>query len=345
MSQPIDCQAMVFHQPKQPVTMQTIQIPRLVDGEVLVRVSYCTLCASDLHTFSGRRKSPLPSILGHEILGFIESTEGIVHDVQGQPLKKGDRVTWSVACSCHTCVRCQNHMPQKCETLYKYGHEVSDQPNGGLAQFCVLKAGSSIVRVPEGLSDKIACPANCATATVAAAIDAAGELAGKRVLVMGAGMLGLTAAAFSRVGQASQVNVCDLSLERLELAKTFGATETNTTIDGEYDVLLEMAGSSESVATCIAHAGIGAKIVLVGSVFPADDVAFSPESFVRRLIKLEGVHNYRPEHLVTAVNFLSTHAENFPFESLVSKEYSLEDATEAFEFAETNRPVRVAVVP
>lgn len=66
----------------------------------LVRVSLCTVCGSDLHTFTGRRKEKTPCVLGHEPVGVVEEVNGDLRDVTGDPVRVGDRVVWSVAVSC-----------------------------------------------------------------------------------------------------------------------------------------------------------------------------------------------------------------------------------------------------
>ena len=84
----------------------------------------------------------------------------------------------------------RDELPQKCEQLFKYGHEritPAHPLSGGLAEFCHLALGTPILPVPDALPDLVACPVNCATATVAAALRAAGGCRGRSVLVQGAG--------------------------------------------------------------------------------------------------------------------------------------------------------------
>ena len=113
--------AAIFYEAKRPLEFCLLPRPELQPGEVLARVVCCTLCGSDLHTIAGRRKELSPSILGHEILGVVEevSDEPAV-DVHGDPLKPGDRITWSICVSCGRCDRCLRGLPQKCRHLHKY---------------------------------------------------------------------------------------------------------------------------------------------------------------------------------------------------------------------------------
>jgi len=274
---------------------------------------------------------------------------GSALDSSGQLVQVGDRITWSVAASCGCCQRCENQFPQKCESLFKYGHELcSDgkELSGGLAQYCVLQPGTAVLRIPEGLPDAVAWPANCATATVAAALRQAGDLNGKRVLVLGAGMLGLTACAMTRTVGAATVCLCEPNQQRRQRAVDFGATEiTSTVTSDDFDCVLEMSGTASAVEAAVQAAAIGGRIILVGSVSPGRPVAIDPERIVRRLLSIHGVHNYRPDDLTTAVGFLEDHHQRYPFAELVERSWPLSEVNIAFEFAMKQRPVRVAVIP
>ncbi|MCF6286659.1 MAG: alcohol dehydrogenase catalytic domain-containing protein, partial [Candidatus Hydrogenedentes bacterium] len=65
--------AALFHGPQQALELRQIPLPQPAGAEILVRVLGCTLCGSDLHTMDGRRETPVPTILGHEIVGEIVS--------------------------------------------------------------------------------------------------------------------------------------------------------------------------------------------------------------------------------------------------------------------------------
>ena len=355
--------AMVFHEAGRALELRTFQLPSLAEGEVLVRVTCCTLCGSDIHTFEGRRSTPLPTILGHEIIGQVAQLPAGpgVCDHHGHRLKIGDRITWSVAASCGGCFFCNDGLPQKCQRLFKYGHEQIFQQHslsGGLADHCHLAPGTAIFRLPPILSDAVACPANCATATVAAAIRCAGDCEGRVVLIQGAGMLGLTAAAMARWAGAREVIVCDTQPERLPRANSFGATRTASVNQSQaeleatvaevssgrgVDIAVDVSGTPAAIETGIGLLRVGGRYVWVGAVFPTRPVAISPETIVRNILSIHGVHNYGPEDLSTAVSFLRDNHRRFPFEELVAKEFALEDANAAFRHAADSGALRVAV--
>jgi putative phosphonate catabolism associated alcohol dehydrogenase len=349
--------AAVFFRVGQPLEISELALPEsLAAGEMLVRVTCCTLCGSDLSTLDGHRQEPTPCILGHEIVGAIESLgPDEVCDLRGRAASVGDRVVWSVSASCDNCRNCQRGLPQKCRSLRKYGHHrLADdwQLSGGLAEHCHLIRGTKFVIIDEQLPDEVACLASCAIATVAAAIRTAGELDGARVLVIGAGLLGLTASAMASELGAESVVVCDTQLPRLELAKRFAADQTLTPTElqsaletSKFDIVLEMSGSNMAVQNAIAAADVGASVILVGSVRPIPPIELFPERVVRQVLSLHGVHNYRPEDLLTAVDFLQGSGRHFPFAEGVSQHYSLADINQAVNSPSRGDAIRIAIKP
>ena len=281
-------------------------------------------------------------------------------DVGSVPLEIGDRVTWSVAASCGSCFFCRRGLPQKCETLFKYGHETTARSalSGGLAEYCHLASGTAIVKVPDSLSDHAACPANCATATVAGALRIAAGCAGKSVLIHGAGMLGLTTAAMAATQGATTITVTDLSEPRLARARDFGATDTvhigedpavlpgairQLTGGRGVDLAFEMSGSPTAIEQSIDLLRVGGQLVLVGSVLPTRAARLFPEQIVRKVLRIDGVHNYTPDDLVAAVEFLTTASTRYPFESLVEAKFGLHELSAAIDGILDAGHIRVAV--
>lgn len=324
-------------------------------GEVLVNVVGCTLCGSDLHTTEGRRQVAVPTVLGHEIVGEIAAwgQDGPAPvDVEGHSLSVGDRVVWAVVASCGQCLHCQRGIPQKCHQAIKYGHERAEERRtltGGLADACLLAPGTAIVRVPASMPLEVACPASCATATVAAALEPAGDLSGKVVAVFGLGLLGLTACAMARVAGAATVLAIDPLAIRRQRALGFGATVALSPRDFEQDsspqldLSIDVSGSTKAISQALAQAAIGGLIHFVGSVSPAGTVPLDPEQVVRRLLTIRGVHNYGPRHLVHAVEFLAEYGSQYPFASLVERWFPLSKVNNAFAEAVRSQAVRVGV--
>ena len=308
--------------------IEEFPIPRPFSGEAVVQVGLCTLCGSDLHTITGARLEPTPTVLGHEVLGTIQMLgDPPPTDALGKTLEIGDRVSWSVCISCGSCPRCDQGIPQKCLEVTKYGHVVAEGRtalSGGLAEYMLIRHGSAIVKLPDSLPDPVACPANCAGATIASAFRTVGEVTGRRVLVFGAGMLGLTACAMANQRGASRVCVVESLPSRAAVAFGFGASGPPETND-LFDIVLECSGSSQAVEQAFKKVDVGGTVVLLGSVFDGRGVSFDPQMLVRKCATVRGVHNYAPIDLVAAVEFLQNSSSRFPFEDLIEASYPLKD--------------------
>ncbi len=363
---PSRCNAAVFVEADQPLELREFEVPPLGPEEALVRVTCSTICGSDVHTMTGARDVATPSVLGHEIVGVVAAVgEPAPTGLDGDPLRPGCRVTWAICVACGECDRCQRGLTQKCRHTVKYGHALADEGSdltGGWAEYVRLLPGTSVLEVPPALADEVVCPANCATATVAAAFEKSGCVTGRRVLVSGAGMLGLTAAAFAKWKRAERVVVCDTLGDRLERARAFGANATvlwhedpeefdsrladaSGNESGEFDVIIEASGAPSAIEASLRHVAVGGHVVLVGSVFPSRHVQLDPEQLVRRLASIVGIHNYTDDDLRTALQFLAACHDEFPFADLVESAYPLARVNEAARVAISDRPVRVAIRP
>ncbi len=351
--------AVVFDGHSGELRAETFPIPQPRGGEMVVRVLGSTLCGSDLHSFDGRRSVPVPTILGHEIVGEIASfgETAARNDFGGQPITIGDRITWAIVANCGRCLMCERGLPQKCLHGTKYGHEAfrpGRELLGGLAEHCLLVEGTAAVKLPDELPLSVACPASCATATVAAAMEAAGTLTDRSVCVIGAGMLGLTACAMALALGAGPIVSVDPVSQRRDQALRFGATQAVSpdqlpataqalSHDGRFDVVIELSGKTAALELAWPLLRMGATLVLVGAVFPDAPIAWIPEQIVRRHLTIRGIHNYAPRHLLTAVQFLAAHHHSAPFTELVSQWYPLHHALEAFAAARNLATIRVGV--
>lgn len=313
----------------EPFTFHEVPLPE----RDVVRIDLATVCGSDLHTVHGRRPAPAPSVLGHEQVGTALTGE-----------HAGRRVVWSLTASCGECDRCVSGRTPKCRHVRKYGHEPFDPAHpltGGFATHCVLMPGTTVVPVPDDLPDEVAAPAACATATVAAVVSAArGIRPGARVLVTGAGMLGLTAAAML-AERGAHVLVADPDPGRREQALEFGAAEVAAEVTGEVDVALELSGATAAVTSALSALTVGGTLVLAGTVTPGPPVAIDPERIVRSWQTVTGVHNYGPGDLRTAVDFLAAHHRGYPFARLVAPALPLDRIDAAF----GGRAARQAIRP
>ena len=350
----------------QDLEIQEYPLPSVAEGCILVKVTCCTICGSDVHSWMGRRKAPTPVILGHEIVGrIVELGQGVTQDAGDRPLGVGDRITWTIMDNCGKCYFCREKgLMMKCRHLKKYGHDSCDEPPhfvGGFAEYCYITPGTCVIKIPDGLSDEEAAPANCALATVVAGWEAAEVQPFENVLIQGAGALGFYAAALAKHYGCERIIVTDILDHRLEFIKKFGATDTINVREmsdaeviqavraaaGEFgvDCALEVAGIPALIPVGLKCLRIGGRYVEIGNSYPGADFSYDACDIVWRRLTLKGIHNYDARHLQMGVDLLAATHHRFPFKDIVTHRVSLADINEGLRLAESGNAVRVAVLP
>lgn len=358
--------AAVMTAPQKDLEILAYPLPQVTPGSILVKVTCCTICGSDVHSWSGRRKTPTPIILGHEIVGrIVELGEGVRLDSGDRPLEIGDRITWTIMDNCGKCYYCREKgLTMKCRHLKKYGHdscEASPHFIGGFAEYCFITPGTCVIKIPEHLSDEEVAPANCALATVVAGWEAAEVEPFENVLIMGAGALGFYAAALARHYGCRRIIVTDILDHRLSFIKSFGATDTLNTLnmsiseivaavrdltDGVgVDCALEVAGIPDLIPLGMQCLRIGGRFVEIGTSFPDAHFSYDACDIVWRRLTLKGVHNYDAKHLQMGVDLLSQTHKRYPFRDIVTHRFSLDDINDGLLLAKSGQAIRVAVQP
>ncbi len=323
-------------------------------GEALLRIRLATICGSDLHTISGARREDTPCILGHEALGEIVE----LRDLVGFAI--GDRVTWTIADSCGECAYCTTYdMPEKCLKLFKYGHASIHKGsglNGCYSSHVLIRAGTTMVKIPDVVSDAAAAPANCALATMVNAIEKM-TVVPESVVVQGGGLLGLYGCAILRHRGVKHVYCTEINKSRFGLIERFGATpidvrdwvEANRQIHDAHplgvDAVFEVAGVKQLVAQGLELLRCGGFYALVGLVHPDSDLGITAEQVIRKNLTIRGIHNYGPKHLKEAVEFLEETMSVYPYADLVSPPFPLAKLEDAVAEAKRKKWARVSIQP
>lgn len=356
----------VYERPQSPFELRRFPIREPHAGEVLVKVRMCTICRSDVHSYLGHRPNPTPGVLGHEIIGTIVALgQGATHDMRGDALREGDRITWSEyfvpGASFHAEVL---DLPQKSPGVDKYGHmaaTTAPHHHGGFGQYCYILPKSWILRLPDALSDEEATPINCGVATAMCVTEMAGLRMGSTVVVQGLGLLGLYAAAIAKARGARLVIGLDTVPARRALGARFGCdhaldpaemgeaalvqfVRAQCRPDGA-DAVIELCGQPEVIPAGLQMLRTGGHYALGGVVNPQSVVPLDVNLILRRLITLRGVHNYHPRHLVEALDFVTVHHQRFPFAALVDRRYGLGEVGQAMQDAADRKVLRAAIVP
>lgn len=333
-------------------SLRTLPLPEPGPGEVLVAIRLAGICGSDRHTVSGRRNAPCPSVLGHESVGEVVAVGAGASDVHGEALLTGQRVVWTVTVSCGRCDRCISGLGAKCRTVRKVGHEpfTGDWPlSGGYASHILLPRGTGIVRVPDALPDRAAALTSCAVATAVACVETAERmrgtsLAGARVLVVGAGALGISACAALAMRGCTSIAIADPDDTRAQQGLAFGATH-RALADELVDVAIDFSGVSAGVAHALDCLDLAGVLVLAGTVTPGHTIPLDPDHVVRQYLRIAGVHNYEPQHLARAVDLLAGTAQR-GWESLTEPPVGLDQlGTRILEAPADSRILRRSVAP
>jgi len=365
MNLPTTGRVAVYAQANAPFVVESYPLRAPQRGEALVRVSMSTICRSDIHSYQGHRPSPCPGVLGHEIVGRIAALgEGLTHDMRGDSLAVGDRITWSEYFVPGTDYFTEVlDLPQKAQGVEKYGHmAVTTAPHhhGGFAEYCYVLPRSWILLLPDALADEVATPLNCGVATMVAVTEAANIRLGSTVVIQGLGLLGLYGAALAKSRGARHVIGLDTHAGRRAQSSRFGvdlALDANAdtaqilrTIAGHCgpagpDAVIEVCGVANVIPLGLDMVRTGGTYVLAGLVSPGAQVTMDANRIVRKMVTLRGVHNYHPRHLVEALDFVVANQARYPFAELVDAHYALDQLTQAMADAASQRVLRAAIVP
>lgn len=312
----------------------------LQSGEVRVGVAYGGICGSDMHYFHrgavGDFAVREPMALGHEISGVVvEVGEGVAG------LEAGQKAALDPSRPCLTCDYCRAGRMNLCTDMFFLGSAGRfPHVQGGFAQHLVLRA-DQVIPVPADtdlLKLSVAEPLSVALH----AVNRAGPLMGKRVLVTGSGPIGLLTARAAAYAGAIEIVCTDVEDAALAVAgNAMGATATiNVAKDpagldryrsgaGHFDVAFEASGAPSALASLFEVVRRGGRIVQVG-MLPAGDAAVPVNKLQSREIEFVGAFRANGEFRLAVDLIVSGAIDVTP---ILSGTFPLDRAVEAFEQA------------
>lgn len=269
----------------QPLEEAEVADPAPGPDQVLLRVEACGVCHGDVSISDGDWDwVPLPRIIGHEIVGIVEAVgAGVDESTIGRRVGVGWMYT-----SCGRCEPCRSRTQQLCLHRLITGSQV----DGGYATHLVARS-DRIVEVPAPLSAAEAAPLMCAGVSAFMGLRKAGDVAGKRVGVVGLGGLGHLALQFARAAGASVVAI-SRSAEKQADALALGAAEFVLAGDDLVGELNRRGGLDVAVVCGTDASALGA---LVGSMRPNgalvvlasdNDITLSPVEMCLRQLRVYG---------------------------------------------------------
>lgn len=353
---------------ERPLEIREYPEPRdLAPGETLVRVEMAGICGTDVHLWLGQLPIPTPVILGHETVGRIERIAGVERDWRGQPLREGDRVCWASSIACGECFYCRlKAQPTRCLTRKAYGISYNaDEPphlRGGYAEKILLRAGTSLFRIPDSVPTEAVVGAGCALTTAIHGSERAPVQWGDIVVVQGSGPVGLAALVTAKIAGASRTVVIGGPAHRLEVAKQFGA---DIVIDiaavpdlaerrrqvleetGGYgaDVVIECVGHPEAVNEGLDYCRDGGKYVVLGQYGNAGNISFNPHTITRKQLQVIGSWGFEPRHVHRALQVLESREWKDLFARQVTHRFPLQQANEALQTTRSWTSGKTVIVP
>lgn len=326
----------VLHAPHHLVIEERDQ-PVPAAHEVLVRVEAVGICGSDVHYYENGRIGPYvvdaPMVVGHEAAGTVFA---VGDDVD--PARVGQLVALEPGVPDRTCDQCLAGRYNLCSNVVFFATPPVD---GAIAQYVAIDAAFAHPAPPD-LNAEAAAMAEPVSVGIWAA-RRAGISPGDRVLVTGAGPIGLFAAQVARAFGATSVTVTDLSEFRLAVARDLGmsAVSANETLAGPFDVLLECSGASPAWRSGVAALAPAGRAVLVG--MGVEELSL-PVSIVQgRELTITGVFRYRGTY-PAALSLIASGAVDTS--RLVTHRFALRDTEEALTLARRDpRSLKAVVQP
>ncbi|MDR1825978.1 MAG: alcohol dehydrogenase catalytic domain-containing protein [Bifidobacteriaceae bacterium] len=326
------------------ITVETVPAPQPLPGEALLQPIYVGICGSDTHAAAGLHPFiDLPYWPGHEILATVVATPwGVPKEWMGR------RVVVEPNLVCGECPQCLAGRYNICRRVAVFGC----QTRGALTDLFTI-GSSHLVPVPDALSDERAALIE-PLATPVHAVRRCGDLHGKRVLVIGAGPIGLLTLVAARRAGAAAVAVSDVLASKRALAERFGATGTVDPTSGSVAeaaaaVVEVLGGPADAVLDCVVagptiELGVavltkGGRLMVVG--VPAGNVSVPLNLVQDRELELVGNLMYtRPDYLDAIDTLLDP---SWPAEDLITAVYPLGQAAQAFAAATDPESVKTLV--
>jgi L-idonate 5-dehydrogenase len=325
--------------------------PSPKEGEVLVRFGAGGICGSDLHYYHEGRVGDFalrePLVLGHEVAGeVVEVGENVTR------IRVGQRVAVNPTRACLRCEYCLSGRSNLCRNVRFFGSAARFPHVQGAFAELFTASEAQCVPVAESLSYRAAACAEPLAVTLHA-VARAGNLLGRRVLVTGAGPIGVLVVAAARLAGAAHIVVTDLFDEPLRIAEQMGAAqsvnvktassdfEVFTREAGWFDVALESSGTARGLENCIDATRPGGRIVQVG-LLPHGNAGTPINRVTTKELEVAGTFRFH-EEFRWAVEALST--GKVDVEPILSEAFQFSEAATAFELAsDRQKAMKVSLV-
>jgi len=317
------------------IEIRQAPVPSPGAGQVLLKIQRIGVCGSDIHVYHGKHPyTSYPVVQGHEFSALVAAIGPGV-----QNITVGDKVTAMPQIVCGRCGPCLRGDEHICDALRVQGFQAP-----GCAQELWVTAADKIVKLPDAFSFEQGALVEPVSVAVHA-IARAGQLQGRRAVVLGAGPIGNLVAQAARAAGAS-VLITDLSEHRLEIARRCGLPATSNPavedlaqasrrVFGEqgFDLAFECVGVEATLDAAVANLAKGGRLIVVG-VFgdkPRVDLGLVQD----RELSIAGTLMYQRPDYEQAVAWIAS--GDIVTEPLMSEHFALDQYMDAYRFIDRER--------
>ncbi len=333
--------------------VEQVEKPRISENEILLRVKAAMICASDLRSYNyGNGRMKLPRILGHEIAGDIEE---IGSNVKAY-FKSGMRLTLNPNIFCGRCVFCVTGRHELCDERRALGFDV----DGGFAEYLLIPYESiktgAICEVPESLSYEEAAviePISCCLHAQTLVRIAPGDT----VTIIGAGPMGIMHTMMAKALGASNIIVSEISEQRLQTAIDFGAniavnpakedlasSVLEATGGRGADVIIVAVGSQPALEQAFGLVSKGGRVsFFAGLPKGKENVALNANIIHYKETLVSGSFGSTPYEFHQTIRLAASGKLNM--KPIVTHQFGLDSASQAFETALSGRALKVCMNP
>jgi 2-desacetyl-2-hydroxyethyl bacteriochlorophyllide A dehydrogenase len=331
------------------IGVEDVPEPEAGPGDLVVEVSACGICGSDLHTYQHGSFVQPGQIMGHEFAGRVIE---VGPEVDG--LAVGDRVTAVPIVPCGECARCAEGRYNLCAVAWTTG--IAYGKPGAFAERVRIPRsvqGQNVFKLDDEISDEAGATVE-PLAVAVHAVKLVDGVEGSTALVLGLGTIGQQVVQVLRARGARRVVGVDLSALRIDAARELGAdvvdgspgieeAVASALSDGEeLDVVFECSGVP-ALATAAIDLVRGGGTIVVLALYD-DPVSFNPTSLVQKELRLQGSIAYTSEDFADAIELLRSGTARA--DTLITQRERLDDVADAFRVQlEKDRSLKVLVKP
>ena len=357
--------AAVFREVGKRLEIEDISIAKPIGREVLVRLKAVGVCHSDLHVMTGDLPNPLPVVLGHEAAGIVEQVGPEVHHV-----KPGDHVVVCLTFHCGHCPECHGGHSHRCNTpeamrgelepprLFKGDERFDPFMKMGAFAEQILVHESGCVPMRRDMPFDRACLIGCGVTTgLGAAVRTAGVRPGESVAVIGCGGVGLSAITGAAIAGAGQIIAIDRVASKLDLARSFGATDAVNGADGNVieqvmqltngrgvDHVLECIGLKQTIEDGYTMLAKGGTETIVGAARFDAKIELSALAFLREK-KVQGSMMGGVRNSIDIPRYIDFYMNGkLKLDEMISARRPLAEINEAFDDMKTGALARSVIV-